>query len=246
MSQGRSCSSRFLHMCLLRALGLVRTPAQRRSPFRLSKQARADWQAPARWRHPFIRALTPVSLAPLGRSPWRCQTRELALRAPPFTCMARGALRTNRLRSFLPLLHLSPKTAAAGWDYRPAHLRSRPPSKEEGSSSRPFHVLNPTEPSHSFQQSTFTSLSLCGFHKHTERNATDAFSPLLYSLRMPHSCPKIRFQLRENSSWTQCFLSNHVLLTKLKLFFGSNRFSLLETFQNLLELFYWNGINICL
>lgn len=40
-------------------------------PPRLSKQARADWQAPLRWRHPFIRALTPVSLAPLGRSPWR-------------------------------------------------------------------------------------------------------------------------------------------------------------------------------
>lgn len=125
----------FLHMILrCRVLSLVCTLRSHRSvlnlPPRLSKQARADWQAPARWRHPFIRALTPVSLAPLGRSPWRRQTRGLALlhspawmqRAEPWEQTGSGAL------SFI--YHLK----AAGPDYRPAHLQSRrcqPETEEE-------------------------------------------------------------------------------------------------------------------
>lgn len=82
--KGAQCEQQlhgFLHMFLQCVLSLVCTLRSHRSvlnlPPRLSKQARADWQAPARWRHPFIGALTPVSLAPLGRSPWRRQTREL-------------------------------------------------------------------------------------------------------------------------------------------------------------------------
>lgn len=118
----------FLHMFLPCVLSLVCSLRSHRPaldlPPRLSKQARADWQAPARWRHPFIGALTPVSLAPLGRSPWRRQTRELALRSfsgspawradsEPWEQTGPGAL------SFI--YHLK----AAGWDYRPPHLQSR-------------------------------------------------------------------------------------------------------------------------
>lgn len=128
-----------------------------RPPPRLSKQAWADWQAPARWRHPFIRALTPVILAPPGRSPWRCQTRELALLHSPG-----GGAQPWELWSFLFsfIYHLK----AAGWDYRPAHLQSKTlwagEEEEEDSSSRGSRSVtqkNRSIPAH--------------FHQHSEKQS---------------------------------------------------------------------------
>lgn len=102
--------------CVLSLVCTLKLHCSESSP-RLSKQAEADWQAPAPWRHPFIRALKPVSLAPSGRSLWRPQTTGSHSRIHLHSAQT---LRTIWLRWSSFIYHLK----SLWWYYRPTHLQT--------------------------------------------------------------------------------------------------------------------------